>query len=191
MATISKIKLPNNASYDIRDDYSVWGGRNLLPLSQLQTYGGGTLTTTSEYTVDKGIITASGQASNSHLPGWKIYVEPGYDYIVSGRIITAQTTEPVRAYTRAYNSSNTQLYNQISVTDDVSSPAGSYFSFLLLASQIPTNTSYINIGIGLLNGVNYSIQLKLEKGNKPTDWSPAPEDIAKFIGNETIELYSE
>jgi hypothetical protein len=30
MATISKIKLPNNASYDIRDDYSMWGGRNLV-----------------------------------------------------------------------------------------------------------------------------------------------------------------
>lgn len=34
MATISKIKLPNNASYDIKDDYSVWGGRNILTQSK-------------------------------------------------------------------------------------------------------------------------------------------------------------
>lgn len=30
MATISNIKLPNNASYNIRDDYSTWGGRNII-----------------------------------------------------------------------------------------------------------------------------------------------------------------
>jgi hypothetical protein len=35
------------------------------------------------------------------------------------------------------------------------------------------------------------IGMKLERGNKSTYWSPAPEDIARYIGNETIELYSE
>jgi hypothetical protein len=30
---------------------------------------------------------------------------------------------------------------------------------------------------------------KLEKGNKPTDWSPAPEDIA-YVNGTTLELLS-
>lgn len=30
--------------------------------------------------------------------------------------------------------------------------------------------------------------VKLEKGNKATDWTPAPEDIYDFIGNETQEI---
>ena len=32
-------------------------------------------------------------------------------------------------------------------------------------------------------------KIKAEKGTKATDWSPAPEDIAKYIGDNTIELF--
>lgn len=35
MAEISKIKLPNNSIYNIRDDVHTWGGRNLLQGSHL------------------------------------------------------------------------------------------------------------------------------------------------------------
>ena len=30
MATLSQIKASDNVTYNIRDDYSTWGGRNLL-----------------------------------------------------------------------------------------------------------------------------------------------------------------
>ena len=34
MAVLSKIKASDNVDYNIRDDYSTWGGRNLLPQSK-------------------------------------------------------------------------------------------------------------------------------------------------------------
>ena len=51
MATISKIKLPNNASYDIRDDYSTWGGRNLLQNSSQILSNGSVLDTKTLFAV--------------------------------------------------------------------------------------------------------------------------------------------
>lgn len=39
MATISKIKATaDNVDYNIRDDYSIWGGRNFLPITQTYLY---------------------------------------------------------------------------------------------------------------------------------------------------------
>ena len=49
---------------------------------------------------------------------------------------------------------------------------------------VPDNANYIRIGSSYLNNG----QAKLEFGNKPTDWSPAPEDMATVTDYANLEI---
>lgn len=59
-------------------------------------------------------------------------------------------------------------------------------SFLWKANSSPSNLIiYVLSG----NGTNNTIEwVKLEKGNKPTDWSPAPEDIENKVADIQTDL---
>lgn len=76
-----------------------------------------------------------------------------------------------------------------------------YFTFTLttdvFTSQDSGNTGTVDwandyLGLNIHNHNNYDYYTKnwkLERGNKPTDWSPAPEDIA-HVNGECLELLS-
>lgn len=51
--------------------------------------------------------------------------------------------------------------------------------------QVPNGAKYISMRFGYgsaVSGTTYKLKIKVEKGNKPTDWSPAPEDVDSSIG---------
>ena len=50
--------------------------------------------------------------------------------------------------------------------------------------EVPDGAKYLSIRVGYENsvsGTEYKLRIKVEKGNKPTDWTPAPEDIETEI----------
>ena len=58
--------------------------------------------------------------------------------------------------------------------------------------KIPPNNDYDRLYayISSNRDINmYMTDIKLEKGSKPTDWSPAPKDIA-HVNGEQLELLS-
>ena len=68
---------------------------------------------------------------------------------------------------------------------ETANPTGFYISL----QAHPHSTSFTNdLTVG---DVIQFRRLKFEQANKATDWSPAPEDLMRYIGDETIELYSE
>jgi len=174
MAVLSKIKASDNVDYNIRDDYSTWGGRNLLldtKAEKSQVYNSTNLMRwvfafdgnlpVGEYTVSCDIKSSNGTD--------KFYISVANDSSTVTQI--ANTIVPTTTYTRwnkTFSYSATSTTNCIFITSCVN------------------HGGTINSGN---NGTIYIKNIKLERSNKPTDWSPAPEDIAKFIGNETIELY--
>ena len=49
---------------------------------------------------------------------------------------------------------------------------------------VPSGAKYLNLRVGYgaaVSGTTYKLRIKVEKGNKATDWSPAPEDVDAAI----------
>lgn len=180
MALISKIKGTNNTEYNVRDDVSVWGGRNLLKgtSNEWQTI---TMPTTSyysqfgtDYELQEGEtytfsviverVSTDSNPINIHLGNGTIknYTHDIYTWrknnITSGeKIVLIHTIE----HSDRYNSDGTTF--------------APYFAWRIRNEQKAITVRYK--------------QAKLEKGTKPTDWSPAPEDIA-YVNGECLELLS-
>ena len=177
MAVLSQIKATSdNVTYNIRDDYSTWGGRNLVYNKTESSINGqldfqydilyGLENFLADLKQDDEIVISFEAKAASNVAGCTIYGYQG-----SGKTIGTAPT--------------------IALTTD-----WQYFSFNTTvkdyAVQYNNNGSimFFYCTDSTARAVLKSIRkLKIEKGNKPTDWSPAPEDIARFIGNETIELY--
>ena len=207
MAVLSKIKASDNVDYNIRDDYSTWGGRNLLMHTKVNE-------------TNKSLL--GWNLSISNIGGYNAYLYPKANSSTAfstGRmgspLLEANTyyTYSVWLYFTATASFNFtslghfQVYNSNSAVSDKSHEdivASRFYTPSSIAANIWTRASitfltnnlanstfnvYPRYNIGTNVGDLYFRDMKLEKGTKATDWSPAPEDIARFIGNETIELY--
>lgn len=235
MAEISSIKLPNNSSYNMRDDYSVWGGRNLLlqsnnlsPAASIHGWiANGTLTTL-ERIEENGVpvIHFAGSCTEKNIPSIAtrsaLLLEWGETYTVSCWLkFDKAITVPAGSVPLHYHQGSTEssdLFNVSilnkggGVSNAMDAPAvntaipantWTYYqrTFTTAASAPNTSYPYPRLRFFVYGGVRSTSEnvtcngwmkyWKAEKGNKPTDWSPAPEDIARFIGDETIELYSE
>lgn len=63
-----------------------------------------------------------------------------------------------------------------------------------LVFKVPNDSSIVNLKIGFRNNQNKTIyfrHLKVEKGNKPTDWTIAPEDVDYNIASSVGEVSSD
>jgi len=206
MAVISQIKATSdNVNYNIRDDYSIWGGRNLVyntrflsatPPAPWVNWGS---PTTREVVTINGInymhivsttTQYQGYSQNSVHRGGYGDVAEGDQIIVSFDAYAKTAGQKCCAGIHWMNSSGS-IISQVWFSPALTTTSAHYVSPVYTA---PANC----VGFNLMIGSNtttadeiWMAKVKVEKGNKPTDWSPAPEDIAKFIGNETIELYSE
>ena len=174
MATINKIKATNNKEYNIRDDYSIWGGRNLLQNSSQILSNGSVLDTKTLFAVY--LWSTPGQS----YTGWK-QIMPYTNINTEGLFtITFQAMNDSQEYWCLKHNGSAHDY-------------ALYFKNpenIKTGDELTLSFDVIKYNPSIANGLEVK-NFKLERGNKPTDWSPAPEDIAKFIGNETIELYSE
>lgn len=184
MAVISQIKATSdNVNYNIRDDYSIWGGRNYV-----QKGGPGVvvshLTSGNEY-----IAINIGTAANNIPSGSTVTVS----FDLEMKVTTANPTLLV------YNTNNKGPMQFTNTSKTYTAAANTtlkqkcvYINTIGARSDATLTDNYLEFYSTYNTGNVFSISnLKMEIGNKPTDWSPAPEDIARFIGNETIELYSE
>ena len=148
------------------------GGRNLLPLNNLKGYISGNLVNQTSYNVsDNGIISVINNPSNT-LPGWKLNVSDGTLFTISGE--TTSSIATMQCWYRGYDITGNITQAQTSFTFPVVNNKFKHTRNFVL----PVDTAYLHIGIGpsYASGVSYDMRIKLEKGNKATDWTPAPED---------------
>lgn len=206
MAVISQIKATSdNVNYNIRDDYSTWGGRNLVyntrflsatPPAPWVNWGS---PTTREVVEIDGInymhlVSTTnkwqGYSQNSVQRGGYGDVTAGDQIIVSFDAY-AKTAGQTCCIGIHWGNNSGSIISQSWYSPVLTTTSVHYISPVY---TVPANC----VGFNLMIGSNsetvdeiWMAKVKVEKGNKATDWSPAPEDIARFIGNETIELYSE
>jgi len=200
MAVLSKIKASDNVDYNIRDDYSTWGGRNLLSSYVMPGSNNPGNTATAgrcSYIGPYAIKILAAENADTYFSLWSLYaLEDDQVYTLSCEVSNLINGT-------VYNFPLYAQNNPIGVTLTINKNGLNYITFTKTSVTDNTivyvdNRSYHKIFMDdssrtiangqSTNGVTLS-KFKLEKGNKPTDWSPAPEDIAKFIGDETIELY--
>lgn len=151
------------------------GGRNLLPLSSVKN---SFFTMNAESTNN---IAVSGIASDGTSVMWidKLYEAGTYTLnatgSVSGKAFRVLSTEQLSGFTynSYYGDSFLRPYYK-----DVNLPL------------VMTFTEQAKIGLAML--YHYGDQtisgLKLEKGNKATDWTPAPEDVDAAIVDKATDI---
>ena len=106
----------------------------------------------------------------------RVPIEPNTQYTLSAYIKWESAVGTLMFYDKASPQSNTNVtsqvgtsnYKRVSVTFNSNTGTVSTCRF-----ECTTNTPYLIYG------------LKLEKGNKATDWSPAPEDMETTVSNLT------
>ena len=215
MALISQIKSTDNATpYNVRDDVHFWGGRNLIwntihPVAAYWAFTRGSID--GEYI--KITPTTSGGYAKTKVTYLDYTDTIGKIYTVSWE---AKSTGDTTNYTAAPNMGIYFGYSAAARVNNIFSSSYDRYIGLTIASTVPeTWTHYFytfnavdslfttGIEETLTAGSQLSLQfavgksrmplhirnVKLELGNKPTDWSPAPEDIA-HVNGECLELLS-
>lgn len=193
MALISKIKnTADSVDYNIRDDVHTWGGRNLMLRTAYSTFGN------TDHFNNIGSATVSG--SKVTVPyGKEIYhkdyVKNVIGLIPSGTVVTCSIYIYEATATggnhKVYMSPLTNTTGTVTWTNTKSIPSGTTG---LVSWQWTTAADYYGFVLDLdtRNDTAGQIifgQAKVEIGNKPTDWSPAPEDIAVVVGTQ-LQLLS-
>lgn len=133
------------------------GGRNLIP--------------SSEWICD---VTTTDYAWNKNTQ--KVYIEVGETYTLSCYYNGTRVTDQSHgcAYIYAYDSNDTKIIDGDYMTTS---------NGISTRTVTEENISYVTVSFGVKNCVAGDVYaVKLEKGNKATDWTPAPEDIDKDIG---------
>lgn len=187
--TISVIKGSDNVNYNLRDDVHTWGGRNLFKglYTGTATYSGGlvasgglTLTIPLANMVGKNFVFSFDYS----VEGAKFDTSSDYSKNRFGMHLTlnytpsggsATTTYPCAGYLNMSGTGRAIQYFSVPNNCTVNSFSAAIQLYNKPASG-NSNTWYIK-------------NVKLEIGNKATDWSPAPEDIARING-ECLELLS-
>lgn len=205
MANLSQIKV-GSTTYDVRDDVHTWGGRNLLLYTGSMPIGSNYI---RNYRAAIASLTDTGEGikydSSINNGGIEIPLF-SRGCIEAGEVLTcsfqARGTKAnvgnvyvCRQTAAGANTDNVSYGNLLNLTG-ISSTDWKKYSFTFTASNAsqPANDKYAmyfmlawgSTNVGWLEIKKYS--LKLEKGNKPTDWSPAPEDIAYVNDTELVLL---
>jgi hypothetical protein len=163
MADIKAIKGTDGTTYNLRDDYSVWGGENLFYLkNSVAGYLAGA----------NGSITA--QSTPKERTSEYIPVEPNTVYTLQ---TWYDTSNPTSSYNWVclvwFDSTQTGISQAVREhLQDIN-----YKKWELTS---PSNAAYVRIsGRWLEEGYRYT-NIKFEKGHKATDWSPCYKDIFTY-----------
>lgn len=173
-------------------------------LENLQIGGRNWLTNTASETVMKvnfpgGYVTTS-SITTQYTPGSQTLAELGFK--VGDTLTLSYDWEISNATT--YGTFRTEFYGQTSSAEDrfidrvpnsiitlSSSNTGGHlvFTFALTSSTINTKRFVFRIDDSVLT---FAVRnLKLEKGNRATDWSPAPEDTEAYADDLAADLQSQ
>lgn len=189
------------------DDLSV-GGRNMCIGTNQGTKKWGwsmqTGTHTKEEVLEDGIRTCKMTRGDDSQSGWSfIYFDdisrdkllPNTDYIITVEVKSnVNTTFNLRGFEAANGTGN--LSSKIDVVNN-KTKSDEWVTLQWLCrtrNPLPTQTNQI-LYMNNMNsepGVYYQFRnLKIEKGNKATDWSPAPEDIEQTAKSYTDQKADE
>lgn len=149
------------------------GGRNLFVSSKIGSYIGGRIETLRGSSYQN--YTFNVTSNPLDLVGGTV-TNIGNLIIVSGETDLSNIT----SYWKLNNEG--QRHTEINVV-------GGKFSFAIQNTSKSTN---LNLGLGLYPYINgyYIKNIKVENGNKATDWTPAPEDVDDAINTERTERQS-
>ena len=175
MADISKLTLPNNVTYDIKDTVSEFGGTNLIKNSN----------------VTQSVTNASAWGYST----WKL-VDPAClnvgDILIASADVTPGTSD-------TWTASTFYLYNAVS-DDGARNKSATVLGEIIngrAKAILTVNSNYTNYTdllvyygtAGQCAGHNGTItNVKLERGNKATDWTLAPQDLVK-VSETQLQFY--
>ncbi|GEM_PF-1049089 len=159
------------------------GGRNLVRDSRMRNwvmYGSpsnGSVTVTDEYPtsivrIAKASTNASFGASNKTTDVFR--VEQGKEYTLSFDVRSNGLTTLNYSYLMRLDGVNHDVFNSIAI------PSGEGFSKVskTITAPFSSNQAYIMLGVtGTESGWIELRNIKFEKGNKATDWSPNPDEV--------------
>ena len=178
----------------------VVGGRNLATNTNKGTTGWGwnmqtggcTKTLVSENGVDTCKLTRDSVAQT----GWSIiefsYIgrskwEANTDYTVSIDVRASVVTSMNPRFRNA-NGTNTLIQSRKVINNTTVANVWTKLVWIVKSvATLPTNTGQNTYFVGMNSGTGVSYQfknLKIEKGNIATDWTPAPEDYVSFVDVE-------
>lgn len=181
---ISKIKGLDNVTYDLQDKVSTFGGTNLFAWNIKEQ--------NQEITLNNYNNTGSfTQFSNS------LQFDPsetvGEKYTISFDAISPNGSTGIQLYN---SNDNPKYFNFHAGTVTTIDNSWTHITKTITNAQYSgtgtpsTNESYIRrIEIYAPNKMGVKVRnIKVERGSKPTDWTPAPQDLAHYA-SETIEFF--
>lgn len=178
----------------------VVGGRNLATNTNKGTTGWGwnmqtggcTKTLVSENGVDTCKLTRDSVAQT----GWSViefsYIgrskwEANTDYTVSIDVRASVVTS-MNPHFRNANGTNTLIQSRKVINNTTVANVWTKLVWIVKSvATLPTDTGQNTYFVGMNSGTGVSYQfknLKIEKGNIATDWTPAPEDYVSFVDVE-------
>lgn len=198
MALISKIKnTADSVDYNIRDDVHTWGGRNLATKRHIFDGSGRTVPTTIKNYSKTFSNSRGGPLCHTsdilldlvpNTAGIGENIAISFDFKLDTNGIAGNN---IHFY--AYQGNGVSINGDFALTTEEKTTSWVRVKRVTQARRYADNGSYTigSIYIYDSTGANYfSIKnLKIEHGNKCTDWSPAPEDIA-YVNGTTLELLS-
>lgn len=205
MADIKAIKGTDGTTYNLRDDYSKWGGTNLLRWTGDMPLGSGYI---RNYRAQSASLTDTGEGikydSTINNGGIEIpFVSLGC--VENGEVLTcsfyARGTKAntgsvyiCRQTAAGSNTDNISYGNTLNLTD-ISETVWKYYTFTFTATNasVPASDKYAayfmlawgSTNVGWLEIKKRS--LKLERGHKATDWGPCYKDIFTY-SNEILNI---
>lgn len=206
---ISKITATNGTTYDIKDRVSTFGGTNLLQDSELYCYTAAqnnnldktAYKTNGSLTYSRGAIQNEGFYIDTYLK-----LKPNSQYITSFEAACTSGTITQFYVYRGVHHESIELYmdglllataENADVTANISMGSNVYHNFMIKFSMPSTITKQNNY-LGHILQWNKQVStaftvamrgLKCELGNKPTGWTPAPQDLVTYNStDEAIEF---
>lgn len=196
---ISKIKTPNNVTYDLQDKISIFGGTNLLENTMTWTTASsatsiGSFSRVTDSTAPGGTYvlwtcTTAGSSGGPHMGTgvWGQYnskMIEGQNYIFSVWVNCSVA--------KTFATFNPERFSPIIKSSTATVPANTWTQIWRVGT-FNTSTTYQSCPLYVSGGwtVGQTMKIacpKLELGNKPTDWTPAPEDLARYA-SETITFF--
>lgn len=206
---ISKIRGMDNVTYDLQDKVSIFGGTNLLEDRLLQKYASatGTLTKTDYHLNGSLTYTRSATTNQGFYIDNYTKLIPNTQYIISFKAACTSGSITQFYVFRGTNHASISLWKdgvQIAsaganadVTASVTMSANTYYDFMIkytTPATIANNGSYTGhiLQWNKQSSVAFTVSmqdLKWEMGNKPTAWTPAPQDLVTYDGTDTLEFF--
>lgn len=154
------------------------GGRNLYYLKDFSKHG--LANVASYYVSTDGEITLVASGSDMYI-GDVAYANNPYDVHKGPLMEVSGTSEVTFSIT---NSLFTKNYYNFYDKDKKALSNYTYITKTTGTISVPSNAKYLVMRIGYgqaVSGTTYKLRIKVEKGNKATDWTPAPEDVDSDI----------